>query len=201
MAGRRISPKKTKENTPSPRLEKLPAAMAKMGTKLKWCFLMMVLAPPLHCEMTRQNSAAESNAAEWGTTSFEALCRAGMPSSACESVIPDAEAEQPHSAPTHFAGKHGQERARPMRSSGPGVQGHGRPMPDSRVDEQDTPHAKSKSKVKPAVYTIAVPGHRQVDSAHRVPKQNSLLALPGVQHMLADEGLVWRGSRSSTHRH
>ena len=178
--------------------------MAKMKEgrrKLKWCFLMLVLAPPLHCEMTRQTFAAESNAAEWGTTSFEALCRAGMPSSACDGVIPNAEPEHSHSAPTDFAGNHGQERARLMGSSGPGVQGDGRPMPHSRIDELDTAHAKSKSKFKPAVYTIAVPGHRQVDSAHRLRKQNRLLTLPGVQHMLANEGLVWRGSRSSTHRH
>ena len=114
---------------------------------LKWSLQVLSLAALLHVagaqeEMGRHNFAPESSAAAWGAASFEALCRSGMPSSACDGIIGDRE----YSMPTEVSTK--------------GVQEDGRPVLHSS-SETAAPEPSTLN-ITPAVYTIAVPGHRQV---------------------------------------
>ena len=90
---------------------------------------------------------------EWGTVGFEALCRAGMPSAACANTAPPeppGTGKVQHVSPLqHSKRSHAGEDQR--------LQSHAHDGPASVPLPPPPP-----TPLKPAQYTIAVPGHLQV---------------------------------------
>jgi hypothetical protein len=132
-----------------------------------WCAAMLAV------------SAEPGPPAEWGAVSFEALCRAGMPSAECLDApgasVPPARGGSAPSGPTGKLAC-GQADTRSELHTGPlPPQTPPPPLPLPPSQLLPPPGGRSNAAtqttshdVAPAQYSIAVPGHRQVVGAAKL---------------------------------
>ena len=111
--------------------------------------------------------ATAEQASEWGAVSFNALCLAGMPSAECaDVVVNDHDMGKKERMIPKFSTNnlHDEHPMGPdsMHPSGPSAQA---PAPSSPLSSS----MSAKSPKQAALYSIAVPGHRQVSTFLRLP--------------------------------
>jgi len=100
------------------------------------------------------------SAPDWGSASFAALCSAGMPSGVCDGEGEDRGRPGGASADTPSAVGQGEEA---RAAQGAAAQTAQRSEPAEPVPSRNVAPGRTETGApRPAMYSIAVPGHRQV---------------------------------------